>query len=121
MKKILIVLSVVLFVVCGCNKSKVNSINKEKVIDLMKEGALLIDVRTFSEYNQGHIEEAINIDVQDILKETNNLSYNNSNISKDKKIIVYCRSGSRSRSAAEKLVDMGYNYVYDFGSIDNWN
>ena len=109
---------------CGCssdNTPKVVSVNKDKAIKLIDDGALLIDVRSLMEYNQGHIDGAINIDVQDILNMSDNLVYNNANISKDKKIIVYCRSGSRSSSAASKLIELGYKNVYDLGSIDNWN
>ena len=109
---------------CGCSSEstpKVVSVNKDKAVELINDGALLIDVRGLLEYNQGHIEGAINIDVQDILNMTDSLRYDNANISKDKKIIVYCRSGSRSSSAAAKLIELGYKNVYDLGSMDNWN
>ena len=95
--------------------------SRRKAEELIDEGALLIDVRSITEYNQGHIEGAINIDVQEILNVTDSLIYNNASISKNKKIIVYCRSGSRSNSAATKLVELGYTNVYDLGSIDNWS
>ena len=45
---------------------------------------------------------------------------NNENISKDAKIIIYCRSGNRSKAAQERLNDMGYTNVYDMGGITNW-
>ena len=111
---------------CGCSSNntdvvQVVKVDKTKAESLIDEGALLIDVRSFAEYNQGHIDGAINIDVQEILNITDSLVYNNASISKNKKIIVYCRSGSRSSNAANKLVELGYTNVYDFGSIDNWS
>ena len=111
---------------CGCSSNntdvvQVVKVDKTKAESLIDEGALLIDVRSFAEYNQGHIDNAINIDVQEILNITDSLVYNNASISKNKKIIVYCRSGSRSSNAANKLVELGYTNVYDLGSIDNWS
>jgi len=123
MKKIGIILLFIAVILTGCNSTSTNKIvkvNQEEVIELIDGGAILIDVRSLTEFNQGHIDGAINIDVQSILEVEDVLTYNNSSINKNKKIIVYCRSGSRSNSAAEKLVDLGYNYVYDFGSMDNW-
>lgn len=124
MKRLVFVFILVLVFMCGCSSDttpKVVKVNKDKAMELMNDGALLVDVRSLMEYNQGHIDKAINIDVQDILNMTDSLVYENANISKDKKIIVYCRSGSRSSSAASKLIELGYKNVYDLGSIDNWN
>ncbi len=124
MKRLIFVFILVLVFMCGCSSEsspKVVNVNKEKAMELIEGGALLIDVRSLMEYNQGHIDGAINIDVQEILNMTDGLVYENTNISKDKKIIVYCRSGSRSSSAASKLIELGYKNVYDLGSIDNWN
>ena len=124
MKRLVFVFILVLVFMCGCSSDttpKVVKVNKDKAMELMNDGALLVDVRSLMEYNQGHIDKAINIDVQDILNMTDSLVYENANISKDKKIIVYCRSGSRSSSAASKLIELRYKNVYDLGSIDNWN
>ena len=71
---------------------------------------VIVDVRTESEYKSGHLKEAINIPVGEIESIT---------ISKDKTLIVYCRSGSRSASAAKILSGMGYK-VLDMGGIMNW-
>lgn len=124
MKRLIFVFILVLVFMCGCSSEsapKVVNVNKDKAVELINDGALLIDVRSLMEYNQEHIDGAINIDVQEILNMTDSLVYENANISKDKKIIVYCRSGSRSSSAAAKLIELGYKNVYDLGSIDNWN
>jgi rhodanese-related sulfurtransferase len=124
MKRLFIIFIIVLIFMCGCSseeKIKVVKVSKEEAVQMIKEGALLVDVRTYTEFNQGHIERAINIDVQDILKMKDSLNYNNTSVSKNKKIIVYCRSGSRSNTAAQKLMELGYSSVYDLGSIDNWS
>jgi rhodanese-related sulfurtransferase len=74
---------------------------------------LLIDVRTPEEFDSGHIQDAINISVEslpDRLKE----------VPGDLPIIVYCRSGNRSATAAQILVSEGYQPVYDLGGIQTW-
>lgn len=114
-----------LVVFTGCSKEKdmveVKSIDKSLAIEKMDNGAILIDVRSAAEYKTGYIDGAINIDVNDILTLKNDLTYNNRSINKNSVIIVYCRSGNRSRQAANKLIELGYTEVYDLGSIDNWS
>lgn len=73
--------------------------------------AKLIDVRTNGEYNNTHMVRAINVPLDEI---------NTINLSKDTKIYVYCRSGSRSAHAAEVLRDKGYNVV-NMGGINSYN
>jgi rhodanese-related sulfurtransferase len=70
---------------------------REKV----KNGAMLVDVRTEGEFQSGHIDNAINVPVQV-------LEQNLSKLPKDKEIIVYCRSGKRSASAKRTLERLGY-------------
>lgn len=113
------------FLIVGCNdnntKVGVTMINKDQVIDYMNDGAILIDVRTKEEFASGNIEGSINIDVNDILS-SNGLIYNGvKKIDTNSVVIVYCRSGNRSNQAANKLLELGYTNVYDFGSIDNWS
>ena len=121
MKKILLVLIVLLLV--GCNSNKIDGENLYKTIegDLAMEfvnnsKAILIDVRTFEEFNENHIEGAVNIPVDEITKERLK------EITEDEldNIIVYCKSGSRSKNAAIKIIELGYINVYDLGSINNW-
>ena len=124
MKKFLILLFCC-FLIIGCgneeNKEGVTMISKEQVIEYMDNGAILIDVRSKEEFNGGNIEGSINIDVNDILS-SNGLIYNGlKKIDTSSVIIVYCRSGNRSSQAANKLLELGYTKVYDFGSIDNWS
>lgn len=124
MKKVLILVFVMLLV-SGCgnkeeNKVEVKSIVKKEAVEKIDNGAILIDVRSASEYASGHIDGAINIDVNSILNLKGELEYNNRNIAKTTVVILYCRSGNRSLQAANKLIELGYTNVYDLGSIDNW-
>lgn len=80
-----------------------------------KGGVTILDVRTAEEYAEGHIEGALNLPNEEIgEKEPEQLE------DKDAEILIYCRSGNRSRQAAEKLIAMGYTRVYDFGGINDW-
>ncbi|MDD6679172.1 MAG: rhodanese-like domain-containing protein [Firmicutes bacterium] len=76
---------------------------------------VLLDVRTQAEYEQGHIPGAICIPNESIgTTEIPELP------DKDQRILVYCRSGNRSKQASEKLVKLGYSNVVEFGGIQNW-
>jgi len=75
------------------------------------EGALLLDVRTPSEYREGHIWGSINIPLQSI----DNIAYVTEN--KDKMLYVYCHSGVRSAEATGILRDMGFTNVRNIGGI----
>jgi rhodanese-related sulfurtransferase len=79
------------------------------------EKVQLVDVRTPGEYTQGHIENAININVyaKDFAVKTNSLD-------KSKPVYVYCRSGARSMKAANNLKSRGYNVVNLNGGIGGW-
>ena len=76
--------------------------------ELMKAGAVIVDVRTPDEYKGGHIKNSINIPL-------NNLSSQLSKIKKDKTVIVCCASGMRSASAKSVLKSAGYADVYNGG------
>ncbi len=78
-----------------------------------KEKHTLVDVRTADEYKSGYIPGAINISVQE-------LSSKLTKIPKDKPVVVYCRSGSRSSHAARTLLGAGYTEVYDLGGLSGW-
>lgn len=79
------------------------------------EGVILVDVRTSEEYEQEHIPQAILLPVDDISRKAQSLLPD-----KDPVIIVYCRSGRRSKIASAELIDMGYKRVYDLGGILDW-
>lgn len=78
-----------------------------------KSDHLLVDVRTAEEFRSGHIPGAVNISLQD-------LPTSMSKLPKDKSIVLYCRSGARSSSAAQILAKAGYDKVYDLGGIMTW-
>lgn len=93
------------------DKDSYNIVNEKEVIQLLKEDAVLVDVRTKDEYNSKHIKDALNIPLDKI---------SDIELEKNKKIIVYCQSGKRSKLAANVLIELGFSKVYDFGSINNW-
>ena len=76
----------------------------------------IVDVRTPSEFREGHIPNAINVPNENIGNtELRQLP------DKDRKLLVYCRSGRRSKEAAEKLAKLGYTKVMEFGGIIDWD
>lgn len=92
-------------------------INAEEAKSIMDSGAdyVLIDSRTESEYVEGHIEGAIMIPEYEIESRAEELIRD-----KDTLILVYCRSGRRSKIAADALVKLGYTNVKEFGGIIDW-
>ena len=104
---------------CNCNKIEncecknlYQTVNYDQAKQLIYDGnTLLVDVRSIYEYNAKHINGAISAPLEEI---------ENIDFAKNINLIVYCRSGSRSREAALKLLELGYVNVYDLGSIDNW-
>lgn len=76
---------------------------------------IILDVRTQEEFNQGHIKDATLLPVDDIGAKAATILPD-----KDAKILVYCRSGNRSATAAKELIAMGYTDVLDFGGINAW-
>ena len=92
-------------------------ITMEEAITMMEEetGYIILDVRTAQEYSEKHIPGAINIA---------NESIGTEDISelpdKDQLILVYCRSGNRSKQASEKLVKLGYTNIVEIGGINSW-
>ena len=83
---------------------------------IINNGAILIDVRSSSEYENNHIEGATLLTLDKIDEDTATEVIGDY----DTYVIVYCKSGVRSSQAKQKLNELGYNKVYDLGSIDNW-
>ena len=79
------------------------------------EGYILLDVRTKEEYESGYIPGAINIPLSDI-----NENVVSSLPDKSQMILVYCRSGNRSRQASDKLSKLGYTNIIEIGGINSW-
>lgn len=83
---------------------------------ISEDGIQLIDVRTPEEYNDGHLKDAININIFD----TDFLKQATQKLDKNKPVAVYCRSGKRSAEAAEKLASKGYKVTNLDGGIIAW-
>lgn len=80
-----------------------------------ESGYIIIDARTQEEYDQGHIPGAILIPEYEIADRAEKELPD-----KDQLILVYCRSGRRSKIAAEELIKLGYTNVKEFGGIIDW-
>lgn len=122
MKKILIVFVFIIFITgCGNINNEVDKMISAKEVNKIMEtyngdaDVYIIDVREIDEFDGGHLEKAINIPVGEIQK-----IKDRDFINEDSKIIVYCRSGNRSKIAQAKLMELGYTNVYDMGGILDW-
>ena len=111
-------LSAALLAACGVSsKTSYRQITADEAAQLMQEetGFVLLDVRTQEEYASGHIPGAICIPNETIgSEEIPELP------DKDQLILVYCRSGNRSKQASQKLAEQGYTNVVEFGGINGW-
>jgi phage shock protein E len=81
---------------------------------MLTAGARILDVRTPGEFRGGHLKDAINIPVQDLLRRMDELK------PLDKPIIVYCQSGYRSKKAKGMLEQSGFKVVVDIGTQSGW-
>ena len=92
-------------------------ISQEEASRMMEEdpNAIILDVRTQEEYAEGHIPGAICIPNETIADQ---MPEGLPDL--EQRILVYCRSGNRSKQAAQKLADMGYTNVHEFGGIIDW-
>ncbi len=89
----------------------------EEAIEMMQieTGYIILDVRTPEEFTSGHIPNAINIP-NEAIDDDKILALPD----KNQLILVYCRSGNRSKQASEKLVKLGYTNIVEFGGINDW-
>lgn len=98
-------------------KAEYKKITSDEAKNIMlTEKPIVVDVRSSEEYNEGHIPNAISVPLETIENEAETKLKN-----KDDLILVYCRSGRRSREAALRLIEKGYTNVIDFGGIQDWN
>ena len=120
--KTIIPMILTLLLLAGCaaapsDKAAYRQITMEDAVAMMEEEAdyIILDVRTKEEYASGHIPNAINIPNEVIgSEEIPELP------DKDQLILVYCRSGNRSKQASKKLANLGYTNVVEFGGIMDW-
>ena len=109
------------FFISGFGKTVENAgykhISMEEAADIMEKesGYIILDVRTKEEYASGHIPGAIVVP-----NETIGASDIPELPDKNQMILVYCRSGNRSKQAAKKLADLGYTNIIEFGGIIDW-
>ena len=104
---------------CGAKSSEATyrQITMEEAVTMMEEetGCIILDVRTAQEYSEKHIPGAINVANESIgTEDIPELP------DKDQLILVYCRSGNRSKQASEKLVKLGYTNIVEIGGINSW-
>ena len=125
MKKVILVMIVSLFF-SGCaslstqqsiGDNSYRQVSMDEAIDIMNQqtGYIILDVRRVDEFASGHIPGAINIPNESI--GTNEIPQLPD---KDQMILVYCRSGNRSKQASQKLVALGYTNIVEFGGILDW-
>ena len=120
MKKIIpFLMALLLLAGCGAQseESTYRQVNAEEAATMMEEESsyIILDVRTTEEYSEKHIPGAINIPNETIgtedIPELPDM---------EQLILVYCRSGNRSKQASEKLVKLGYTNIVEFGGINDW-
>lgn len=120
MKRIIpILMTLLLFSGCATQSAEktYRQITMEEAITMMEEetGYIILDVRTAQEYSERHIPGAINIANESIgTEDIPELP------DKDQLILIYCRSGNRSKQASEKLVKLGYTNIIEIGGINSW-
>ena len=99
------------------NNISIKYVSMDNIVQIMEENAnyIILDVRTVEEYNEGHIPNAICIP-----NETIDDSIITQLPNKKQLILIYCRSGNRSKQATEKLKNLGYTNLIEFGGIIDW-
>ena len=121
-KLVFLLLAVMMLTACGQDKENDQgavyvNITAEEAKQIMdtEEGYVILDVRTQEEYDQGHIPGAIVISHEEIKEKAEDVLTD-----KDQLILAYCRSGRRSKIAAEALLELGYTNIKEFGGIIDW-
>ena len=113
----------VIVLLAGCaasteqGKNSYRQISMEEAVTMMEEESdyIILDVRTEEEYCEKHIPDAINIPNESIDESVSEILTD-----KDQLLLVYCRSGNRSKQASEKLAKLGYSNIYEFGGISDF-
>ena len=125
MKRILPVFLLLLLLLTGCGETTSNAssedgyqqISQEEAKEMMDtQDVIILDVREQDEYDSGHIPGAVLLPVGTIDEETAAEVIPE----KDSTVLVYCRSGNRSKTASSALAELGYTNIYEFGGINTW-
>ncbi|MBQ7230835.1 MAG: rhodanese-like domain-containing protein [Oscillospiraceae bacterium] len=112
-----LLLALVLLLTACAQAVSYEQITQEEAKQIMDttNGYILLDTRTREEYDQSHIPGALLIPHTEIAQRAEEALPD-----KDQLILVYCRSGNRSKQASEVLVELGYTHVKEFGGINTW-
>lgn len=113
MEKLLIAVTVLVLIAWVVNTQR-GKVRPEEARALVESGALLLDVRTPSEFQAGHIAGAVNVPVDALREQTAKLG------ATDRPVVLYCRSGSRSATASRILRNAGFRSVHDLGAMSRW-
>ena len=121
MKRIFPLMLAMLLVLTGCGgtaaENTYQQITQEEANNMMDtQEAIVLDVREQDEFDAGHIPGAVLRPVGTITKDTAAAVIPEL----DSVVLVYCRSGNRSKKASQALVDLGYTGIYEFGGINTW-
>ena len=121
MKRILALMSAMHLVLTGCGGTTVENtyqqITQEEAKEMMDtQEVSILDVREQDEFDAGHIPGAVLLPVGTITKDTAASVI----LELDSTVLVYCRSGNRSKTASKALADLGYTNIYEFGGINTW-
>ena len=111
-----------LLLLAGCvgnsDDSSYHQITQEEAKEMMDaQEVIILDVREQDEYDSGHIPGAVLLPVGTIDEETAASVIPD----KDSTVLVYCRSGNRSKTASSALAELGYTNIYEFGGINTWS
>ena len=99
------------------NENSYQQVTQEAAKEMMDtQEVLILDVREQHEYDSGHIPRAVLLPVGTIAEDTAASVIDEL----DTVVLVYCRSGNRSKTASQALADLGYTNVYEFGGINTW-
>ena len=99
------------------NENSYQQITQEAAKEMMDtQEVVILDVREQHEYDSGHIPGAVLLPVGTITDDTAAAVIDDL----DTTVLVYCRSGNRSKTASQALADLGYTNVYEFGGINDW-
>ena len=122
MKRMLPLVLTILLLFTGCGENGMKETSYQQISqDVAKEmmdtqDVVVLDVREQHEFDAGHIPGAVLLPVGTITKDTAAAVINDP----DTTVLVYCRSGNRSKTASQALADLGYINVYEFGGINTW-
>lgn len=107
----------ILCTIFGCTAKGFVSVNADEFSrEIAKPGVQIVDVRTAEEYAAGHIPNAVNVDVL-----SPDFSKNIAKLDKTQPVALYCRSGRRSKSAAEQTAKLGFQVIELDGGILSWD